>query len=91
MTSWERVSERSRVISGAGGEVGICCTAGFWAEGSSMLSSSRLWRKPRSEGMLGAICTVVMWRMRGEWWVSGVRGANEKSRRDVDVFAAEAL
>lgn len=62
MTSCDRVSERSKVIPGGGRDEGTGFATGFCAELSLLLSSSRLWRRPRtSDGIV--ICRAAM---RGE-------------------------
>ena len=67
MASSESVSERSRVISGAGGEV-IGCATDFSAEKVSMFSLSPLWKMPRSGAMLG--CDGEGMRVKVKRWIS---------------------
>lgn len=55
MTSWPNVSERRKVISGGGGDVGMGVA---YCGGGSLVISSRFWRRFRREGIV--ICMFQM-------------------------------
>lgn len=56
MTSWPKVSERRKVISGGGGDVGV----GVAYCGVGSVISSRLWRRFRREGIAILVMLVVL-------------------------------